>query len=225
MVLVRKRDRFVHALSRSLKNRDIAVAGADRLSLPGHIAVKDLIALGRFLSSRRTICRWRRVLKSPIFGLTEDTLFELAQAAAERHVARRSLRAERAGDPALAEIVDAAGRWATRRPSSRCSNSMPACSAATASRKRLVARLGQEAGDILDEFLNFCLAEEKTGMPGLEAFLATLESAAPEIKREMDQRRDEVRIMTVHAAKGLEAPVVFLVDSGARRSSTSICRG
>ena len=82
-------------------------------------------------------------------------------------------------------------------------------------RKRMIARLGQEAGDILDEFLNFCLAEERAGLPGLEAFLATLESAGPEIKREMDQGRDEVRIMTVHAAKGLEAPVVFLVDGGA----------
>ena len=83
-------------------------------------------------------------------------------------------------------------------------------------RRRLVARLGPEAGDIIDEFLNFCLAQEKTGTPGLEAFLATLESAAPEIKREMDQGRAEVRIMTAHAAKGLEAPVVFLVDNGAR---------
>jgi ATP-dependent helicase/nuclease subunit A len=79
----------------------------------------------------------------------------------------------------------------------------------------MIGRLGREAGDILDEFLNFCLAEERTGLPGLEAFLATLESAAPEIKREMDQGRDEIRIMTVHAAKGLEAPVVFLVDGGA----------
>ena len=82
-------------------------------------------------------------------------------------------------------------------------------------RSRMIARLGHEAGDILDEFLSFCLAEERTGLPGLEAFLATLESAGPEIKREMDQGRDEVRIMTVHAAKGLEAPVVFLVDGGA----------
>ena len=78
----------------------------------------------------------------------------------------------------------------------------------------MIARLGQEAGDILDEFLTFCLAEERTGLPGLEAFLSTLENAGPEIKREMDQTRDEVRVMTVHAAKGLEAPVVFLVDGG-----------
>ena len=83
-------------------------------------------------------------------------------------------------------------------------------------RARMIGRLGQEAGDILDEFLNFALAQEKTGLPGLETFLATLQSAAPEIKREMDQTRDEVRIMTVHAAKGLEAPVVFLVDGGSQ---------
>src|SRR5690606_5153832 len=49
IILVRKRDRFVHALARSLKNRNIPVAGADRLSLPGHIAVKDMMALGRLL--------------------------------------------------------------------------------------------------------------------------------------------------------------------------------
>ena len=81
-------------------------------------------------------------------------------------------------------------------------------------RRKMIARLGPEAGDILDEFLSFCLAEERTGLPGLEAFLSTLENAGPEIKREMDQTRDEVRVMTVHAAKGLEAPVVFLVDGG-----------
>jgi ATP-dependent helicase/nuclease subunit A len=86
-------------------------------------------------------------------------------------------------------------------------------------RRKMIARLGPEAGDILDEFLNFCLAEERTGLPGLDSFLSTLENAGPEVKREMDQTRDEVRIMTVHASKGLEAPVVFLVDGGTRAFS------
>ncbi|MCF3639933.1 PD-(D/E)XK nuclease family protein, partial [Rhizobium sp. TRM95111] len=83
-------------------------------------------------------------------------------------------------------------------------------------RRRLLARLGHEAGEILDEFLTFALEQEETGLPGLQAFLSTLDMEAPTVKREQDKGRDEVRIMTVHAAKGLEAPVVFLVDSGGK---------
>src|SRR5690606_9969301 len=69
--------------------------------------------------------------------------------------------------------------------------------------------------DIIDEFQNYALSAERgAGLPGLQAFLETLEAASPEIKRELDQGRNEVRIMTVHAAKGLEGAVVFLVDPG-----------
>ncbi|OWK18840.1 hypothetical protein AJ88_02555 [Mesorhizobium amorphae CCBAU 01583] len=92
-------------------------------------------------------------------------------------------------------------------------------------RKRMIARLGPEAGDIIDEFLSFCLAEERTGLPGLEAFLATLESTGPEIKREMDQTRDEVRVMTVHAARAWRRQLSSWSMAARRRSATSICRG
>ncbi|WP_410960414.1 3'-5' exonuclease, partial [Salmonella sp. SAL4431] len=49
--------------------------------------------------------------------------------------------------------------------------------------------------------------------PSLQGFLNELRSGDVEIKRDMEQRRDEVRIMTVHGAKGLEAPIVFLPDT------------
>ena len=83
-------------------------------------------------------------------------------------------------------------------------------------RRAYLARLGTEVSDILDEFLSFALAFETAGMPGLQAFVSTLETEAPEVKREQDKDRDEVRIMTVHASKGLEAPIVFLVDGGGK---------
>ncbi|GLS29774.1 DNA helicase/exodeoxyribonuclease V, subunit A [Mesorhizobium albiziae] len=215
LVLVRKRDRFVHALSRSLKSRGVPVAGADRLSLPGHIAIKDLAALGRFLLQPEDDLSLAAVLKSPIFGESEETLFELAWNRAPGVSLIAALRRKAETDLLLTGIVGQLDKWANEAAFRPVFEFYAGVLGRDQVRKRMVGRLGHEAGDILDEFLNFCLAEEQTGLPGLEAFLATLDSAGPEIKREMDQTRNEVRIMTVHAAKGLEAPVVFLVDSGA----------
>ncbi|HEY4192341.1 MAG TPA: double-strand break repair helicase AddA, partial [Mesorhizobium sp.] len=213
LVLVRKRDRFVHALSRSLKNRNIPMAGADRLSLPGHIAVKDMIALGRFLIQPQDDLSLAAVLRSPIFDVSEETLFELAGGRGKSVSLIASLR--HAGDDAgLAAVVKQLDGWASEAAFKPVFEFYAGLLARDGVRNRMIERLGLEAGDILDEFLSFCLAEERTGLPGLETFLATLENAGPEIKREMDQGRDEVRVMTVHAAKGLEAPVVFLVDGG-----------
>ncbi|MGP2491287.1 double-strand break repair helicase AddA [Mesorhizobium sp. PUT5] len=215
VVLVRKRDRFVHALSRALKDRNIPVAGADRLSLPGHIAVKDLAALGRFLTQPEDDLSLAAVLRSPIFDVSEEALFALA-AGRERGVSLiASLRQKARDDAALAVVAGQLEAWTNEAAFKPVFEFYAALLARDGVRKKMIARLGPEAGDILDEFLNFALAEERTGLPGLGAFLSTLENAGPEIKREMDQTRDEVRIMTVHAAKGLEAPVVFLVDSGA----------
>ena len=214
LVLVRKRDRFVHALSRSLKNRGIPMAGADRLSLPGHIAVKDLMALGRFLIQPEDDLSLAAVLRSPIFDLSEETLFELAGMREPGLSLIASLRRHAAAKPGLADIVGRLDHWASEAAFKPVFEFYAGLLARDGVRKKMMERLGPEAGDILDEFLNFCLAEERTGLPGLGAFLATLENAGPEVKREMDQGRDEVRVMTVHAAKGLEAPVVFLVDGG-----------
>ncbi|MFC6491188.1 double-strand break repair helicase AddA, partial [Nitratireductor sp. GCM10026969] len=218
MVLVRKRDRFVHALSRSLKNRQISVAGADRLRLTGHIAVKDLMALGRFLLQPNDDLSLAAILKSPLFGLDEDVLFRLAWPREGGMSLFGAMRRKAHEDARLKEILDTLLAWQNEAAFKPVYEFYAGILAGTperpGARGRFVARLGHEAHDILDEFLSFCLAGEKTGLIGLEALLATLEGAAPEVKREMDQSRDEIRIMTVHAAKGLEAPVVFLVDPG-----------
>jgi ATP-dependent helicase/nuclease subunit A len=213
MVLVRKRDRFIHALSRELKNLGIPVAGADRLLLTGHIAVQDLLAIARISLQPDDDLSLAALLKSPAFAFSEDELLALA---AER---QGSLRAT------LADAAQAGGKageaWATiSRWRGEAGFGSPfaffsAVLARDGLRRQFIARLGPEAGDVVDEFLNFCLAAEKTGTTELEALVALLDRGGPEIKREMDQTRGEVRIMTAHAAKGLEAPVVFLVDGGA----------
>ncbi|MBW8638231.1 double-strand break repair helicase AddA [Hoeflea sp. WL0058] len=217
LVLVRKRDAFVNALMRELKKAQIPVAGADRLILTGHIAVQDLMALGRVMLMPGDDLSLAAILKSPLFGFDEDMLFRLA--------AERPERASLFDH--LATLAESEG-GAWLESYSRLSGLLAIADAASpfefyarllgpdGGRQRFLARLGTEAGDILDEFLSFCLDHESGDLPGLQALIASLESASPVIKRELEQGRDEIRIMTGHASKGLEAPVVFLVDSGGK---------
>ena len=98
--------------------------------------------------------------------------------------------------------------------------STPGCSAAIGGRARILRRLGHEANDALDEFLELALAYERKAPASLQGFVAWLRAADTEVKRDMEISRDEVRVMTVHGAKGLEAPVVFLVDTTSSPSDT-----
>ncbi|HEV7309264.1 double-strand break repair helicase AddA [Ensifer sp.] len=215
IVLVRKRDAFVNALTRALKRRgNIPVAGADRLVLTKHIAIQDLLALGRFVLLPQDDLSLAALMKCPLFNLGEDALFELA--------ARR-----RDGESLWQRLQDAAADEILFHSTARTLKSYIALASQLAphdfyarvlgvhgGRAAFLARLGSEVSDILDEFLTFALDQERSGLPGLQAFVSTLEMEAPTVKREQDKERDEVRVMTVHAAKGLEAPVVFLVDGG-----------
>ncbi len=217
LVLVRKRDGFVPALMRQLKRAHVPVAGADRLMLTQHVAVEDLMALGRFVLMPGDDLSLCALLKSPLFDFTEADIYRLA---AERDdsqsvfqrltaLARRGAARWREAHERLTALLDHADRVPVHEFYARILGR-------DGGRARILARLGSEAGEVLDEFLAFALDQEMAGLPGLEAFLATLEAQSPEIKRELEQGRDEIRIMTVHASKGLEAPIVFLVDSGGK---------
>ncbi|AQS42264.1 MAG: Double-strand break repair helicase AddA [Candidatus Tokpelaia hoelldobleri] len=212
MVLVRKRGQFVHALSRALKNRGVAVAGADRLRLGDHIAVRDLMALGQFVLQPRDDLSLASVLKSPLFALEENDLLALAPARSGTLFAALEKAARE--DTRLGAVVDELRHYRALADITPVFEFYSRVLSQNGGRCKILARLGSEAGDVLDAFLDYTLAMQKTGLPGLQAFLETLRLVNPEIKRELDQNREEVRIMTVHAAKGLEGRVVFLVDDG-----------
>ncbi|WP_161784993.1 double-strand break repair helicase AddA [Hoeflea sp. BAL378] len=215
LVLVRKRDGFVPTLLRTLKaTTDIPVAGADRLRLTDHIAVQDLIALGRFALLAEDDLSLAALIKSPLLGLGEDELFRLAALRPETLSVWRRLRALAESDPAFATVEQKLVRWRARATHLPPHDFYAALLGPDGGRRAYLGRLGHEVGDVLDEFLGLALDHEQAGLPGLQSFLAMLETEAPEIKREMEGQSGAVRIMTVHAAKGLEAPIVFLVDSG-----------
>lgn len=210
LILVRKRGAFVEAVNRLMKARGLPVAGSDRLKLFRHIAVLDLIALGRAVLLPEDDLSLAAVLKSPLLGLSEDDLASVAMARGERETLWDALA--RAEAPALVSAAQRLADWRGRARSVRAFEFFAAV-LAEGGRRAFRARLGDEADDVLDEFLAAVLSAEAVDGGSLTAFAAAAAEGDREVKREADETRDEVRVMTVHGAKGLEAPVVFLIDS------------
>ena len=221
LVLVRKRDAFVGTLARALKDRGVPVAGEDRLALTEHIAVEDLIAAGRFTLNPHDDLTVASLFKSPLLGLNEDDLFALAHGRPADQSLYRTLRARRDQDPRWREAAERLHQWRMRVDTEPPYEFYSRILGADGGRRRMLERLGAQSNDVMDEFLSRALEDRDAGLPGLEAFLAALTEEAPTIKREMDGAASEVRIMTVHAAKGMEAPIVFLACCGAEPVSTA----
>jgi ATP-dependent helicase/nuclease subunit A len=211
LILVRRRDAFFTEMVRALKAANIPVAGADRMILADQIAVMDLLALARFVLLPEDDLNLATVLKGPLFGFDDDDLFALCYGrsgrlwkALQTH-AREQLRWRHALDE-LSRILARADRMPPFE-------FFAGILGEGRGRERLIARLGHEATDPIDEFLALTLAYERQSAPTLQGFLAWFEAGAAEVKRDMEQGRNEARVMTVHGAKGLEANVVFLPDT------------
>ena len=192
-----------------LKSEHVPVAGADRLNLADHIAVHDLVALGRAALLPQDDLTLASVLKSPFFGFDDDDLIALAPG-------RRASLIEALEQSEDARCREAAARLRRLRRDAAAMAPFDFYSSVLGpdgGRAQLMARLGGEAEDAIDEFLKLAASFEREQPPSLTAFLAMAESLDLSIKRDMELAGGAVRVMTAHAAKGLEAKIVFLPDT------------
>jgi len=220
LILVRQRSYLMAAIVRALKEAGVPVAGADRLKLLDHIAVQDLMALAQACILPQDDLNFAGVLKSPLLthddGVTrfddDNDLFPLAYKRGATSLWRRLETAIEAGKP-YAKAVEKLSRWRDLAARSGAFDFYSAVLSRDAGRRALLGGLGPEAADPIDAFLQLALEYEQQHIPSLAGFLAWLEATQADIRRDMDQAGGEVRVMTVHGAKGLEAPIVFLPDT------------
>jgi len=223
LILVRRRKALFEDILRALKRRGIPVAGADRLALSEHIAFDDLLALARFVRFPRDELTLAALLRSPFCDVSDDSLYDLAHGRGRENLwARLRRRADerdewRAARDFLQAALDEAQ---VRRPFEFYARLLTLSGPdGRTMRQRLLTRLGGEAEDVLDEFLAQVLAAEGRGVNELEGLAAAFAGLDITVKREMEAGRDEVRVMTAHGAKGLEAPIVFLPETTLTRTA------
>ena len=216
LILVKNRNSFFDAMIRALWNEHVPVAGADRLKLGENIAVLDLMALAQFALMPEDDHALACLLKSPILArpLSEE---ELLQAAAGRGAL--SLWESLARQDALPfrDAVRMLGPLVSQAPAARPFEFLSGVLADA--RLRFVSRLGSEANDAIDALLDRALDHEEAHGTSLAGFVNWFQAGEIEIKRNMEQGVGEVRVMTVHGAKGLEAPIVILPDTAGGHES------
>ncbi|MGR3540059.1 MAG: double-strand break repair helicase AddA [Hasllibacter sp.] len=227
LILLRKRGPLFEAIIRRLKMRDAAlrarggpglpIAGADRLRLGEELAVRDLVSLLAFLALEEDDLALAEVLRSPLLGLSEGDLYELAHArrgtlwhalteAEDRFPAQVAMLRDLRSDTGFLRPFELLERALTRH----------------GGRRRLLARLGLEAEEGIDALLGLALDYETRSVPSLTGFVSWFREDATEIKRDAEAAGSAIRVMTVHGAKGLEAPVVIVPQTDAYRRVTQM---
>ncbi|WP_338406718.1 MULTISPECIES: UvrD-helicase domain-containing protein [unclassified Wolbachia] len=211
MILVRQRNVLVDYIISELKKANVPVVGRDYFRIMDYIAVQDLIALAEFLLLPANDLALANALKSPLFNFTEDDLFNIAYDRKEHSLW------ERIQDYSVviySELNYLINLSRIESPLALFTHIL------RTGKKKFAARLGLECFEVLDEFMNLVLQFKN---PSLQAFVQWIKENNPEIKNDMQSERNAVRIMTIHKSKGLQAPIVFLVDTNTvPRNSESI---
>ncbi|HWA60181.1 MAG TPA: double-strand break repair helicase AddA, partial [Caulobacteraceae bacterium] len=224
LILVRRRGALFHEVIRALKREGVPVGGADRLKLSDHAVFKDLMALARFVRFPPDDLTLAALLRSPFCDVSEESLYDLAFDRGGSLWATLNQRADerpewRQARDLLAWAIDEAR---ARPPFDFYGRVLSRLGADGRSmRERILTRMGSEAQDALDAFLAETLASEGRDVRDLERFVAAMAATEIEVKREQEDAEakaggGEVRVMTVHGAKGLEAPIVILPDTTTR---------
>ncbi|MEP2531683.1 double-strand break repair helicase AddA [Shimia sp.] len=212
LILVQRRSELFHEIIRACKSRDLPIAGADRLKVGGEMAVRDLAALLSFLSTPEDDLALATALRSPIFGWSEQMLFDLAHRRPKGFL-WEELRKRREEFPKTLSIID---DLLSQTDFLRPYDLIERILTRHAARRNLLSRLGSEAEDGINALLSQALAYESSAVPSLTGFLLWMETDDLEIKRQMDSAGNRIRVMTVHGSKGLESPIVIMPDTAKR---------
>ncbi len=213
MILLKKRDELCDMIIRKLQEKNIPTSGIDRLNLNDNLVIKDLIALGKFILLPNDDLNFASLLKSPLFEISEEHLFELC------YKRESSVYASLSKNNKFKNIRDKIEEVRSSAQDNSCFAFYFNVIEVLGLRGSFISYFGTQANEIIDEFLGIVKNYETTISHSLQNFIGWFEKGDIEIKRNLNNKQGEVRILTVHGAKGLEAPIVIIPDSTSTSNS------
>lgn len=214
MILVQSRGAVFQEIIRALRRENLPTPGADRLDVTTHIGVMDLLALCDVLLNPADDLQLAALLRSPLFDVSEDDLYALAHPRQKGETLWHALA--NCPAPNCAEAHARLARWRSELDFERPFEFLAQVLYAEGGLRRFHARLGEEVDDVFAELLELALKHEQGPQPSLQGFVAEMRQTEVSIKRELAEAGNGVRVMTVHGAKGLEAPIVILADAASK---------
>ncbi|MCL6697612.1 double-strand break repair helicase AddA [Sphingomonas sp. NSE70-1] len=212
LILVRSRTELASLIVARLYAQGVPVAGIDRLHLHKPLAVKDLLSAITFAVQPLDDLNLAALLVSPLIGWTQEQLYELAFDRGGRLWTELATRRE--SYPHWAEAHDILSGWLAMADYVTPARFLETIlSGPLGGRQKLLSRLGEAARDPIEELVATALAFEREEIASLDRFLAWFGQGEVEVKRDPGAPTNAVRVMTVHGAKGLEAPLVILADA------------
>ncbi|MBV0899518.1 MAG: UvrD-helicase domain-containing protein [Wolbachia endosymbiont of Fragariocoptes setiger] len=201
IILIRQRNVLVDYIISELKKANIPVIGRDYFRIMDHIVTQDLVALAEFLLLQVNDLALANTLKSPLFNFSEEDLFNIAYDRKKESMWERLKCYSESTYSELNNLIDLSKK---ESPLSLFTHIL------RAGKKKFAARLGLECFEIIDEFMTLLLNFNSLS---LQAFIQLIKETNPEIKINVQSECNAIKIMTIHKSKGLQAPIVFLVDT------------
>jgi ATP-dependent helicase/nuclease subunit A len=221
LILYRKREGnpTLNYLVKFLKESEIPVLGVDKLNLSEHLAVNDLIALAKFLLQQNDDFSLACVLKSPIFNLKDDDIFNLK-------ITNSSSLFNSLNQEKYIHIYNKLNKWVSLVDYIPVYDLFFHILYVEKNFTNFLNSFGNEVQDILMEFMNLILQfNERTqskNISNLQIFLEFITKGDHKISRDSSSKKDMVNLMTIHASKGLESRVVFILNDLDAKSQNDI---
>ena len=204
LILVRHRTCFIDHMITILKKLDIPTLERDKFKIMDYIIIQDLINLGEFLLLPENDLALTGLLKSPIFEFTEEQIFSLAYNRDNTYLWEELQSKFRNVSNYLKQLINMSK---SHSPLNLYYHIL------SEHKLKFIERLGQPNTEITGEFINLLIQFESNNLNSLQSFIHWIKNTNPEIKSDISPTKDYVKIMTIHNAKGMQSPIVFLSDT------------